>query len=173
MATHSSTLAWKIPWTEEPGRLQSMGSQRHTWLNFFTFEFIIIMYVWGVFFFFFLYYMCIWCMCLFSERKTRRKPHYELKIWNGFWCNTTAHRHAHNTDTELWLTVNNRPAENKQIIQRVYKNKNLLGKQWYLLGQPVLKCPSHRWELYRRVLTVRPAVLTSLSPSWGSAERGF
>ena len=33
MATHSSTLAWKIPWTEEPGRLQSMGSQKvgHDW----------------------------------------------------------------------------------------------------------------------------------------------
>ena len=28
MATHSSTLAWRIPWMEEPGRLQSMGSQR-------------------------------------------------------------------------------------------------------------------------------------------------
>ena len=28
MATHSGILAWKIPWTEEPGRLQSMGSQR-------------------------------------------------------------------------------------------------------------------------------------------------
>ena len=28
MATHSSTLAWKIPWMEEPGRLQTMGSQR-------------------------------------------------------------------------------------------------------------------------------------------------
>ena len=28
MAPRSSTLAWKIPWTEEPGRLQSMGSQR-------------------------------------------------------------------------------------------------------------------------------------------------
>ena len=28
IATHSSTLAWKIPWTEEHGRLQSMGSQR-------------------------------------------------------------------------------------------------------------------------------------------------
>ena len=27
MAAHSSILAWKIPWTEEPGRLQSMGSQ--------------------------------------------------------------------------------------------------------------------------------------------------
>ena len=28
MATHSSILAWKIPWMEEPGRLQSMGQQR-------------------------------------------------------------------------------------------------------------------------------------------------
>ena len=28
MATHSSILAWRIPWTEEPGRLQSRGSQR-------------------------------------------------------------------------------------------------------------------------------------------------
>ena len=28
MATHSSTLAWKIPWMEEPGGLKSMGSQR-------------------------------------------------------------------------------------------------------------------------------------------------
>ena len=33
METHSSTLAWKIPWMDEPGRLQSMGSQRigHNW----------------------------------------------------------------------------------------------------------------------------------------------
>ena len=33
MATHSSILAWKIPWKEEPGRLQSVGSQRvrHNW----------------------------------------------------------------------------------------------------------------------------------------------
>ena len=42
MATHSSTLAWKIPWMEEPGRLQSMGSLRvrHNWatsLSLFTF----------------------------------------------------------------------------------------------------------------------------------------
>ena len=42
MAPHSSTLAWKIPWTEEPGRLQSMGSLRvgHDWatsLLLFTF----------------------------------------------------------------------------------------------------------------------------------------
>ena len=44
MATHSRTLAWKIPWIEKPGRLQSMGSQRvgHDWatsLSFFM--------VWG------------------------------------------------------------------------------------------------------------------------------
>ena len=42
MASHSSTLAWKIPWTEEPGGLQSMGSRRvgHDWvtsLSLFTF----------------------------------------------------------------------------------------------------------------------------------------
>ena len=30
MATHSSVLAWRIPWTEEPGRLQSIGWQRDT-----------------------------------------------------------------------------------------------------------------------------------------------
>ena len=42
MAPHSNTLAWKIPWAEEPGRLQSMGSRRvgHNWatsLSLFTF----------------------------------------------------------------------------------------------------------------------------------------
>ena len=44
LVTHSSTLAWKIPWTEEPGRLQSMGSLRvgrdwATSLSLFTFHF--------------------------------------------------------------------------------------------------------------------------------------
>ena len=33
MATHSSILAWRIPWTKEPGRLQSMGSQEWTRLS--------------------------------------------------------------------------------------------------------------------------------------------
>ena len=37
MATHSSTLAWKLPWMEEPGRLQSMGSLSWTRLSNFTF----------------------------------------------------------------------------------------------------------------------------------------
>ena len=40
MATHSSTLAWKIPWMEEPGRLQSMGSLSRTRLSDFTFTFM-------------------------------------------------------------------------------------------------------------------------------------
>ena len=40
METHSSTLAWKIPWMEEPGRLQSLGSYKsQTRLSDFTFTF--------------------------------------------------------------------------------------------------------------------------------------
>ena len=39
MAPHSSTLAWKIPWTEEPGRLWSMGLLSQTLLSDFTFTF--------------------------------------------------------------------------------------------------------------------------------------
>ena len=41
MATPSSILAWRIPWTEEPGRLQSTGSQRvgHDWVTSLTFTF--------------------------------------------------------------------------------------------------------------------------------------
>ena len=39
MAIHSSTLAWKIPWTEEPDWLQSMGSQSRIPLSDFTFTF--------------------------------------------------------------------------------------------------------------------------------------
>ena len=39
MAPHSSTLAWKIPWTEEPGRLQSLGLLSHTRLSNFSLTF--------------------------------------------------------------------------------------------------------------------------------------
>ena len=43
MATHSSILAWKTPWTEEPGRLQSMGSQRvrHDWATTLSLYFVL------------------------------------------------------------------------------------------------------------------------------------
>ena len=45
MATHSSTLAWRIPWMEEPGGLQSMGSQRvgHDYVTNFHFHFQMLM----------------------------------------------------------------------------------------------------------------------------------
>ena len=38
MTTHSNILAWETPWTEEPGRLQSVGSQSRTRLSDFTLE---------------------------------------------------------------------------------------------------------------------------------------
>ena len=41
MAIHSSTIAWKSPWTEEPGRLQSMGLQSLTQLSDFTFTYFL------------------------------------------------------------------------------------------------------------------------------------
>ena len=43
MAIHSSTIAWKIPWTEEPDRLQSMGSQSQAQLSDFTFTFMLLL----------------------------------------------------------------------------------------------------------------------------------
>ena len=52
MATHSSTLAWKIPWREEPGTLQSMGSQSRTQLSDFTF---FLSFFFSLFFFLFIY----------------------------------------------------------------------------------------------------------------------
>ena len=54
MATHSSILAWRIPWTEEPGGLQSIGLQRvrHNWSNLaHTHNFIIMLWsqeIWGL-----------------------------------------------------------------------------------------------------------------------------
>ena len=60
MATHLSTFAWKIPWTEEPGRRQSMGSQRvgHDWVTSLSFIFHYSpQRTWAVFCF---------CFCFFS-----------------------------------------------------------------------------------------------------------
>ena len=77
MATHSSTLAWRIPWMEEPGRLQSMGSQSRTRLSDFTFTF------YGGFipsFFFCLFLrnlhtiLCNGCINLHSHQQGKRVP---------------------------------------------------------------------------------------------------
>ena len=50
MAIHSRTIAWKIPWTEEPGRLQSVGSQRvgHYWATSLTYLLMIIQWKWQI-----------------------------------------------------------------------------------------------------------------------------
>ena len=63
MATHSSILAWKIPWTVEPGRLQSMGSQRvrHDWATSLSLSYIyvyiyIYIHIWNSAF---ISFMCI------------------------------------------------------------------------------------------------------------------
>ena len=47
MAPHSSTLAWKIPWMEEPGRLQSMGSLRvgYNWATSLSFSALLILWI--------------------------------------------------------------------------------------------------------------------------------
>ena len=74
-ATHSRILAWKIPWTEEFGRLQSKGSQRvrhvfatdHTWMHshfyqkklFFYFYFILFLFYFIFILFYFYFNLCI------------------------------------------------------------------------------------------------------------------
>ena len=67
MATHSSVLAWRIPWTGEPGGLPSVGSQRvgHNWSD--------LAVAWGVYlgylvfcFFFFFFFFCNWISSYFS-----------------------------------------------------------------------------------------------------------
>ena len=52
MATRSSILAWKIPWAEEPGGLQSMGLQRvrHDWATEQVYKFRIMIFLWRLFF---------------------------------------------------------------------------------------------------------------------------
>ena len=75
MATHSNILAWKIPWTEEHGRLQSMGSQRvghdwatslhlHCWMQFFLYNSINI----------------------FSSSWLKYSPYHSLLVFSLFLC---------------------------------------------------------------------------------------
>ena len=65
MAPHASTLAWKIPWTEEAGGLQSMGSRivGHNWSDLaaaaYIFSHIYVHYIWWIYIFFFIYFSII------------------------------------------------------------------------------------------------------------------
>ena len=70
MAIHSSTIAWKSPWTEEPGRLQSTGSQSRTRLSDFTLVIFIAHSVSSLplsFLFFFFLSFCIYSFPPFSS----------------------------------------------------------------------------------------------------------
>ena len=60
MATHSSIPAWKIPWTEEPGRLQSMGSQEF-WFQLFE---------------------LVWIECLISNLKNRYATNHKVFLYS-------------------------------------------------------------------------------------------
>ena len=70
MATHSSTLAWRIPWTEELGGLQSMGSQRvgHDWATSLTHSLIVCVFI---------NLLCDW----FSETVGNNEM-AEYRLWN-------------------------------------------------------------------------------------------
>ena len=62
MATHSSVLAWRVPWAEEPGGLQSMGSQRagHEWVaNTLLFHFLFALFILNCF----QVYLCFLLQC--------------------------------------------------------------------------------------------------------------
>ena len=74
MATHSSILAWKIPWMVEPGRLQSMGSQRvgHNWATEqLHFHIIFSQSMIGN-----LMFKLFWCILLFHCLTTYNRPSY-------------------------------------------------------------------------------------------------
>ena len=61
MATHSVTLAWKIPWTDKPGRLQSRGPKRvgHAeWVTFSVFSLFFLIFIFTLFCFTVLYWFC-------------------------------------------------------------------------------------------------------------------
>ena len=66
MATHSSTLAWTIPWTEEPGRLQSMGSHRvgHDWSDL----------------------AAVICICILGKQNCRKISYMFLPIIYSYVC---------------------------------------------------------------------------------------
>ena len=100
MATHSSILAWRIPWTEEPGGLQSMGLQRvrHDWaandIHIYTYTKIILNIKWFVFI---LYnsseyynsgiYICM-CVCIYPYKKAYIYINPFFLFCTGIYCST-------------------------------------------------------------------------------------
>ena len=113
MAIHSSILAWKIPWTEKPSRLQSTGSQRvgHNWAtsphltlsfanktydfpsSFFPFLFSLFLFSPMVFLFLFLssflfllllYFLCLLFLSISLSLKNKIVPEVSILVWKGY-----------------------------------------------------------------------------------------
>ena len=85
MATHSSTLVWKIPWMEEPGTLQSMGSQSRTQLSDFTF---FLSFFFSLFFFLFIYlfvYLFFKFYFIFKPETLYQFCQTYSAFWRGKW----------------------------------------------------------------------------------------
>ena len=83
MAIHSSTIAWKVPWTEEPGRLQSIGHESQTQLSDFTFTFI-----------------------YFSQHHLLKRlsfPDCVFFFWNFYWSIVVLHRCVSFYSTTKWI----------------------------------------------------------------------
>ena len=82
MATHSSILAWRIPWMEKPGRLQSMGSQRvwHDWatsLSLFSLQLSFVFTLWPSFF------LSLPPLNLFTSLSWRIQMNHQGAVWKG------------------------------------------------------------------------------------------
>ena len=82
MATRSSTLAWKIPWMEDPGRLQFMGSQSQTWLSDFL---LYIYYIYSIH----TWHRYKWSTCTSQSVFSDIKSNNSVLLWSLFSCQST------------------------------------------------------------------------------------
>ena len=86
IATHSSILAWRIPWTKEPGGLQSMGSLRvgHNWVTY-TYNQIVRTVTCELFLWIFFLYRVLWYgtmqTCLFSDLQIHNAAYSSSPFW--------------------------------------------------------------------------------------------
>ena len=100
--THSSILAWRTPWTEEPSRLQSTGSQSRTQLSDFTFTFILL----------FAYHFRIHNLSLIMRKYQMQNGKHSLK---------TFFKHVNFTILHFFFTIFKRP---RKCIQSKKQKRN-------------------------------------------------
>ena len=114
MAIHSRTIAWKIPWTKEPGRLQSMGSQSRTRLSDFT-----SLYIYIYIFFFLAEHLSLPDITSLSVHH----PHWSL---NSLWVGTFSILCPVMSPAPKWYLSHNACSENTCWSEREREVKNML-----------------------------------------------